>query len=56
MPGTFWIQYKLYTLPKRKIAGRSIYIYMTNTKFQVVLRIFPGSKKRQFARSAGNDC
>ena len=25
MPGTFWIQYKLYTLPKRKIAGRNIW-------------------------------
>ena len=25
MPATFWIQCKLYTLPKRKIVGRSIY-------------------------------
>ena len=56
MPATFWIQCKLYTLHKRKIAGRSIYIYITNTKFQVVHQIFPGRKKRQFARSAGNDC
>ena len=24
MPGTFWIQFKLYNLRKRKIAGRSI--------------------------------
>ena len=28
MPGTFWIQCKLYTLPKRKIACRSIYKYI----------------------------
>ena len=35
-PGTFWIQYKLYTLPKRKISGQedfndeilNIYLYL----------------------------